>query len=240
MGEGEGFARIRTVLTALLGFFDGEPQWARFLILERAGEATAIGARRQQALGELARALDREIPSDAFDSGSCSSSLMAELVVGGVFSVLRLRILDGRKEPLVELAPSLMALIVGPYQGVDGGFKLEGRGSGWAEHVSRREQMPVRATYRTIRVLGAIGASPRLSNREIADAAGLNDEGQTSKLLRRLEQRGLVENVGLGQAYGGANAWLLTACGERVLDATRHSLVPGAGAVSGRRVRGAA
>ena len=44
----------------------------------------------------------------------------------------------------------------------------------------------------------------------------------------------------VGHAYGGANAWLLTAYGERVLDATRHSLVPGAGAVMGRRVRGAA
>ena len=82
--------------------------------------------------------------------------------------------------------------------------------------------------------------SPRLSNRDIADAAGLSDEGQTSKLLRRLERRGLVENVGLGQAFGGANAWILTSYGKEVLDATRHSLVPGAGAVGGRRVRGAA
>ena len=100
--------------------------------------------------------------------------------------------------------------------------------------------MPVRVTYRTTRVLNAIGESPGLSNRDIAEAAGLTDEGQTSRLLRRLEQRHLVQNVGVGQAYGGANAWLLTAYGERVLDATRHSLVPGAGAVVRRRVRGAA
>jgi hypothetical protein len=89
-------------------------------------------------------------------------------------------------------------------------------------------------------VLNAIGDSPGLSNRDIADAAGLTDEGQTSRLLRRLEQRNLVQNVGVGHAYGGANAWLLTGYGQRVLEATRHSLVPGAGAVSGRRVRGAA
>ena len=98
----------------------------------------------------------------------------------------------------------------------------------------------MRVTYRTTRVLNAIGDSPGLSNRDIAEAAGLTDEGQTSRLLRRLEQRDLVQNVGVGHAYGGANAWLLTAYGERVLDATRHSLVPGAGAVMGRRVRGAA
>jgi hypothetical protein len=89
-------------------------------------------------------------------------------------------------------------------------------------------------------VLSAIGASAGLSNREIAEAAGLSDEGQTSKLLRRLERRGLVQNFGLGQTHGGANAWQLTPYGERVLDATRHSLVPGAGAVLGRRGRGAA
>jgi hypothetical protein len=88
--------------------------------------------------------------------------------------------------------------------------------------------------------LSAIGDSPGLSNREIAEAAGLADEGQTSKLLRRLEQRGVVQNLGLGQSCGGSNAWLLTADGEQVLEATRHSLVPGAGAVMGRRMRGAA
>jgi hypothetical protein len=95
---------------------------------------------------------------------------------------------------------------------------------------------PVRTTYRTTRVLNAISESPGLSNRKIAQAAGLTDEGQTSKLLRRLQQRGLVANFGLGQ-QGGANAWQLTANGERVLDATRQSLAPGAGAVSGRGVR---
>jgi DNA-binding IclR family transcriptional regulator len=100
--------------------------------------------------------------------------------------------------------------------------------------------VPVRTTYRTTRVLCAIGDSPGLSNREIAEAAGLADEGQTSKLLRRLERRGLVENFGIGQTYGGPNAWSLTAYGEHVREATRHSLVPGAGAVAGRRVRGPA
>jgi hypothetical protein len=101
------------------------------------------------------------------------------------------------------------------------------------------QRLPVRTTYRTTRVLSAIGDSPGLSNRDIAEAAGLADEGQTSRLLRRLEARSLVQNVGVGHAYGGANAWLLTMYGERVLAATRHSLVPGAGAVRGRRVRGA-
>jgi hypothetical protein len=40
------------------------------------------------------------------------------------------------------------------------------------------------------------------------------DEGQISKLLKRLEKLGLIENTGEGQAYGKSNAWGLTAKGE--------------------------
>jgi hypothetical protein len=132
-----------------------------------------------------------------------------------------------------------MAFIMAQYPGssahLDAERTAEANGA-----ESQLQRLPVRVTYRTTRVLAAIGDSPGLSNRDIAESAGLTDEGQTSRLLRRLEQRGLVHNVGVGHAYGGANAWLLTAYGERVLDATRHSLAPGAGAVVRGRVRGAA
>ena len=98
----------------------------------------------------------------------------------------------------------------------------------------------MRPTYRTTRVLSAIAASPRSSNREIADAAGLRDEGQTSKLLSRLEQRGLVENVGLGAAYGEPNEWLLTASGQRMLQAARRLSPTDAGEPRGRPLVGGA
>jgi hypothetical protein len=161
------------------------------------------------------------------------------MVVGGVFSAIRAHMLERPSEPLAGLAPSLTAFIVAPYQGSRESTE-PCADAGGDESATRHACLPVRATYRTTRVLSAIGASPRLSNREIADAAGLSDEGQTSKLLRRLERRGLVKNVGLGQAYGEANAWLLTGYGESVLGATRSSLAPGAGAVVRHRVRGAA
>ena len=76
----------------------------------------------------------------------------------------------------------------------------------------------VRATYRTSRVLVAIGelgerrAHP--SNGEVAGAAGINDEGQASRLLKRLQGLGLIENLGAGHTKGEANAWGLTAKGE--------------------------
>jgi hypothetical protein len=153
-------------------------------------------------------------------------------------AVLRKRMLDVSRAPFVELGPSLMAFIMAQYPGGSASVNA-GRDAAASGPELQLQRLPVRVTYRTTRVLSTIGDCPGLSNRDIAEAAGLTDEGQTSRLLRRLEERGLVQNVGVGRAYGGANAWLLTAYGGHVLEATRHSLVPGSGAVMGRRARGA-
>jgi DNA-binding MarR family transcriptional regulator len=81
-------------------------------------------------------------------------------------------------------------------------------------------ELDVRLTYRTGRVLTAVaelggrGSGP--SNREIADAAGISDEGQISKLLKRLEGLGLIENHGPGHPSGMPNAWQLTAKGTEL------------------------
>ena len=62
----------------------------------------------------------------------------------------------------------------------------------------------MRLTYRTLRVLAEIAAAPGISNREVAEAAGVRDPGQISKLLARVEGLGLVRNTGGGQAKGAA------------------------------------
>jgi AcrR family transcriptional regulator len=233
--------RIRAALSAVLSFVDEQPSWARFLILEPPVAASGVSERRQRALRTLARALDRETSQTTFRSELHDSpALAADLAVGGVFSVLRTRLLARSTEPVACLTDSLLSFVLTPYHSSGDSFGADRTRNGWTGRRARREGAPLRTTYRTTRVLNAIGASPRSSNRGIAEAAGMSDEGQTSKLLRRLERHGLVENVGLGQPYGEANAWLLTAYGERVIDATRHSLVPGAGAIVGGRIRGAA
>ena len=68
----------------------------------------------------------------------------------------------------------------------------------------------MRLTYRTVRVLTFIGEHPGASNREIAEGAGIADQGQISKLLTRLERLQLVHNVGEGQIMGSSNEWYLT------------------------------
>jgi AcrR family transcriptional regulator len=78
----------------------------------------------------------------------------------------------------------------------------------------------MRLTYRTVRVLAAIaalcGRGSYPSNREVGVAAGMQDQGQISKLLSRLHKLGLIENTGAGLARGAPNAWVLTEKGTEI------------------------
>lgn len=66
-----------------------------------------------------------------------------------------------------------------------------------------------------------VGPKPAdASNREVADAAGVHDQGQISKLLARLERLGLLHNNGDGQPRGEPNAWALTNRGKEIAGAT--------------------
>jgi DNA-binding PadR family transcriptional regulator len=79
-------------------------------------------------------------------------------------------------------------------------------------------------TKRTREALEAIGATPRLSNRKVAEALGGVDAGQMSKLLHRLEDLGLIANAHHGrQRAAGANSWSLTATGRRAIARTAAS-----------------
>jgi hypothetical protein len=44
------------------------------------------------------------------------------------------------------------------------------------------DEVPIRLTYRTMRVLVAVGAHPGLKNSEVSGRAGISDEGQASRL----------------------------------------------------------
>jgi DNA-binding MarR family transcriptional regulator len=74
----------------------------------------------------------------------------------------------------------------------------------------------MRLTLRTARVLEAVAELPGVSNRVVAERAGVSDAGQISKLLARLERLCLIVNSGGGHARGEPNAWSLTATGRQV------------------------
>jgi DNA-binding MarR family transcriptional regulator len=251
--------RVRSGLVAMLGFFDDEPCWARLLVLETPLEVAVTLECRQRLHDVLAGLLERGDGvgqgcgnSRAAGSPMLLATLGGEPVVGGVFSVICTSMLEDEGSKLVELAPSLMAFIVAPYLGQAAALaELEGKPSGAREAsvvesglararaISRAGELPFRATHRTTLVLRAIAQAPYSNNREIAQAAGLVDEGQASKLLARLEQRGVIENVGVGAARGEPNAWLLTPEGQRVLELLAASFPDRAPRRTSRQIRGA-
>jgi hypothetical protein len=217
--ERSWLSRLRAGVVAFLAFFDDEPAWGRMLVRQAPAAQDTLAAHcRARVLGVLSSLLEDRAPRRLGEL-TPDPRLTGELIAGGVFSIVGASLLEpdeGEAGRLVELAPELMAFIVGPYLGQAAASAelsgspapLEERGAG-----GRR----LYATRRTQLVLRAIAATPRSSNREVAQAAGLVDEGQTSKLLRRLAERGLIENVGFGQQGGRCNAWLLTSRGEQLL-----------------------
>ena len=231
--------RVRAGLVALLGFFEDEPRSARVLLLAGPASAAEMADRRRRVHGVLGELLDGGCGGEP--SASTPQVPIVELVVGGVFSLIAERMADPDRGPLAELAPSLLAFIETSCLGRSAADTDPGGASAASDAgASRRGERPVRATYRTACVLRAIAAAPRSSNRAVAQAAGLADEGQTSKLLGRLERRGVIENVGLGAAYGEPNEWLLTAYGQSIVNAIGHGFAVDATVRGRRRVRGAA
>lgn len=220
---------VRSGLAALLLLLDDEPRLARLCVVEALGAGSRVLERRAQLLEELAEVVDR----GRFVTSAVREppEVAAEGVVGAVFAVLHTRLLEGGKEPLLELLGALMNIVVLPYLGARAASRELSRP---APEISRDGRLPARArskdpldglnmrlTYRTVRVLVVIGQHPGASNREIAEGSGIVDQGQISKLLTRLARLKLVENTGEGQERGGPNAWHLTARGAQVERATR-------------------
>jgi AcrR family transcriptional regulator len=239
--------QIRTGLVALLGYLDDHPSWAHLLVLEAPVSVDVAFGCRQRLHGVLGQLLDDgQRARIAAGSETSPLALTADLVIGGVFSVIRTSMLERDGGKLVELAPSLVAFIVASYLGpVAARSELEGQpASETAGHrsdlphvqseapeeqssrsprtrpqaISLASTLPIRATHRTTMVMRVIAQAPYSNNREIAQAAGIADEGQASKLLARLERQGVIENVGIGAARGEPNAWLLTRSGRRAAE----------------------
>jgi AcrR family transcriptional regulator/DNA-binding MarR family transcriptional regulator len=215
--------RIRAGLGALLQFLDAEPGMARLVVVEALGAGPRALEHRARVLAALIAAVDegRSEMSRARPPKE-PPPLTAEGVVGAVFAVLHARIVQGtQKAPLTALLGELMGVIVLPYLGPSSAQKELMKPAPPLQkktrpHVDPLEGLRMRLTYRTLRALAAVAAHPGASNRRLAEAAGIVDQGQASKLLTRLEDLGLIRNTGEGHAKGARNAWVLTPRGEQV------------------------
>jgi AcrR family transcriptional regulator len=223
--------RVRNALAALLVFFDAHPATARLCVVEALAAGPRALQHRRAILAGLIAAVDEgraEVPKGARQP----PRLTADGVVGAVFSVVHSRLSGPKPEPLTPLLGELMGMIILPYLG-SAGARRElarpaptppvGEVSNLADPLGG---LDMRITYRTVRVLMTIAATPGASNREVAAQAGISDQGQVSKLLTRLEHLGLVTNRGQGHVKGAANAWVLTVRGAQVEQAIRVRTTP--------------
>jgi AcrR family transcriptional regulator len=211
--------RVHAGLLALLGFLDEEPALARLCVVE----SLAAGPQALERRTRIVRALIHAVDEGRHEAraGRQPPPLAAEGVVGAVLAVIHARLVEQSAKPLSSLAPALMSMIVLPYLGPAAAEREQNKPSPRLKTKPSPRRDPLdgldmRLTYRTVRVLVAIAANPQASNRQVATAAGIADQGQISKLLTRLQSLGLIANEGQGQPKGGANAWALTPKGQEV------------------------
>jgi AcrR family transcriptional regulator len=192
--------RIRSALTGLLSFLDVERGAGRLLIVGSLGAGACAIERRERVLAQMIAAVEeggalKGIPKGhtagkETKSGSQPPPLTAEGIVGGVLSVLHSRLLQEDPGRLVVLTGPLMAMVVLPYLGPAAARKELARPVPEAPARAHRADpnplggLEMRLTYRTVRVLEAIaekdGRRPHPTNRQVADGAGITDQGQIS------------------------------------------------------------
>ena len=221
-GERRWVDGVRAGLFELLAFFDQEPQSARVCVVQALAGSPALLERRTQILRTLTAVVDEGAVSAR---ARRVPPLAAEGVVGAVLAVVHARLLEREAPRLTELLGSLMGIVVLPYQGPAAAARELARPlpKPPERQHDHSEMMPgcledlgMRLTYRTLRVLAVIAQHGGISNRELAERAGITDLGQTSKLLARLQRLQLIHNGGAGHAKGATNAWTLTARGVAV------------------------
>jgi AcrR family transcriptional regulator len=217
-------ARIRAGFLVLLEQLDEHPGVARMCVIETLRAGPQVLERRKRVLALLTAAVDEGRAEAKPESEPLP--LTAEGVVGGALSVVHARLLDNDSGTLMELANSLTGMILHPYVGPVAARReldrpLRKASCPTADALKDPfKDLSIRFTYRTARVLATIaaegGRGSHPSNRVIADDSGIGDEGQMSRLLRRLERAGLIENRGEGHTRGEPNAWRLTPRGRAV------------------------
>jgi AcrR family transcriptional regulator len=212
--------RCRTALTGLLAFLDVERGAGQLLVIGSLGAGPQALARRQSVLAQIITVVDQG--RNETKAGHELPPLTTEGVVGGALSVLHTRLLDDDRQSLQELTGPLMSMIVLPYLGPAAARRELARPvparriAGPAAAGDSLRDVGMRLTYRTMRVLTAVAANPGASNRAIGLGAGMEDQGQISKLLARLQRLELIHNTRSETARGAPNAWGLTERGWNV------------------------
>ena len=212
-------AGIREALHTLLALAEECPGPARIVILELPGGGPRLLSLRTHV---LARASETIALGAAQSRARTPNPLLPAALAGGIAQILHERLRGDPAAKLTELGAPLTSLIVGAYLGPGAaarelslapvGARANG-GSALTLGCRPRPPGHLRLTDRTVTVLAAIARDPGASNTQIARAAGIADPGQVSKLLARLSERGVAENISPTRMR---KAWRLTALGQEI------------------------
>lgn len=234
---GEAFAResswcdgVLAGIEALLVFLDSEPVAARACLLESVAVTPSLLASRADTLGRLGLLVD--LAREELSVERQPPAAMAEATVVTVLGMLRRRLLSGEAPPFIGLLGQLAEVIVAPYLGPHVAAQAASRGQERARVLlAERSASPVAsrveapgmvrhaAAHRMRACLRYVGEHPGASNQAVAAAIGTRHAGQTSVLLARLHDAGLL--VKKRGAPGCPNAWSLSAYGVAVTRALR-------------------
>jgi AcrR family transcriptional regulator len=218
--------RIRGGLEVILGCLDRAPALARVCVVHTMQAGPLVLEHRQAVLARLIATVEEDRPAGSHAAGC--SGLTAEGVVGAVLAIVHARLARRDRARLLGLTSELTAMIVLPYLGGAAARRERQRAAptpsqadagqlGALAGVDPLAGVAIRFTYRTMRILQGARHCPGASNRQLAALAGVQDQGQVSKLLARLQRLELLTNRGSGHAKGEPNAWVLTAKGEQVV-----------------------
>jgi AcrR family transcriptional regulator len=230
--------RMRRGLWTILCFLDREPGLARVLVVDAQRGSGPVLTERQAIVRGLVARVDE---GRAEKQGMGCSDLTAEGVVGATTAIVYqdLARKGRRRQSLRRLFSELLGTILLPYLGPTAARREQARPTpALPPTAGLSPDRPVlagtdplaglqmRLTYRTARVLEVISGHPGASNRQVADYAGITDQGQVSKLLARLERLGLLANHTAGRLTGEPNTWRLTSRGELVTERIRVHTPP--------------
>lgn len=215
---------IKAGLAAFLRFLEEEPELGRLIVVHAMGGGPRVLLRRSEVLTTLAGFVEQG-RGEVIPGRVEPPAVVAEGIVGAVLAVLHNRLLADEPGPPLELFGALASIVVLPYLGasvarrelVRPAPRPRSAQAGASGPESLGGYASTRLTYRTARVLSAIADYPGASNREVAERAGIVDQGQISKLLARLEGRELITKIGEGRTRGAPNAWRLTERGESLM-----------------------
>jgi AcrR family transcriptional regulator/DNA-binding MarR family transcriptional regulator len=232
MRPGTWTQRVRAALEALLTLVENDRGLATLVFLEAPKARELLGDRRARILEILRLVLDS---GRSGENATATPSLIDEVLVEGAISVIRARVASPQDGSLSPLVDELISVITYSYTGAPttvASPPLLTPGqlvAPTSKHPSTGLPTHIRMTYRTLRVLTAVAQNPGGSNRQIAEVAEISDQGQISKILRRLSDQGLLRNDGLHR-NGAPKRWHLTdrgraaqRRGERDLNRSRAS-----------------